>query len=269
MSFALAPLAVLDQTRQNFRKLGLDLPAAVTDELAKIDQTLTRAEDLGSDTSGLAAAVFDALFAGKKPTDTKVMQEALLVQLKAINIRGRLDEEANRRRKDVLDRHAPALIDQMAPVIEDADAAFVAARDLIPNLSFEPSVASGLPANHMEAWGRARDAIERVDAVVAVYRLLAPVDRRFLALTVADLTLDDARRIGHKAVAVSLATGGHRLSLATLAEYRERLSDALATEDQNAEQARRAAEHYARTGRAIDAPVPVLTNALSRVPGGA
>ena len=263
MSVTQTPQGILSLTRQNFRKLGLTVHAVVTDELDKVDQTLERAGDLGS-TSSLAAAVFDALYEGKPPTGTKVMQEALLVQLKEMNIKGRLAEEANRRRLDVLHKHAPLLVAELAPVIEEADAAFTNARETIPSLNLDPAIAAGLPADQMEAWGRARDALTRVELVVATWSYLVPCERRHHPLIVADLDLDELPRIGLRTLGTDLALSGHRLSLANVDEYRARVERVESAQAERDAMSAEEAEHYARTGRPKGAPVAVLKNAWAR-----
>lgn len=263
-----SPQAVLSFTQQNFRKLGLAIPGALINELDKIAETEARGSELGADQSGLTAAVFDALYAGKEPTGTKVMQEALLVQLKASNIQGRLREEADRRRAESLRKHTPALIAAMAPVIEEADAALVEARATIPDLDLDPAVAAGLPADHMKAWGRARDAVAQVEMVIKTWALLHPVSRDRTALIVADLTLEQVSKIRHRSEVTDLIATGQRLSLATIKECRDRLDRvAQAQADSDAERVERA-EHFARTGRELGAPVPVLANAWTRLPRG-
>lgn len=270
MSSTLSPQAALSMVRQNFRKLGLDLPATLTDDLTKIDQTLERAASLGEDTTTLPAAVFDALAAGKEPTGAKVMQEALLIQLKAMNIKARLGEEADRRRAQALTSATGALVAAMAPVIEEADDAFAEARDTIPHLDLDPAVAAGLPAAHMEAWGRARDALARADLVMATWGYIVPADRwsndrrRYLPLILADLTLEELRAIRLKSVTTDLALAGHRLSLATAEVYRDRLARVTAEDAEQRERAAQDAEHYARTGY-TKATHPVAL----RIPGGA
>lgn len=262
MTASLSPSATLSQTAQNFRKLGLDLPADLTDELARIECVGERALDLGHDTSGLAAAVFDALYRDEAPTGDAVMREALLVQLRSINIAGRLTEEAERRRSAAIESAADSLIAAMAPLVEEADAAFADARERIPHLDLSPDHAAGLPAEHLTPWGRARDSVGRLELVLATWQHVGRPNRwsndagRFLPLILADLSLEDLRALGTRGqrnaarqwVVTQLALSPHRLSLASVDEYRDRIERV--SEAEVAEAARAAArrEQYARTG---------------------
>lgn len=247
-------MTAIGQTRQHYRQLDRELPAGMVDALARIDEQANRTLPR-HDPAGLVNAIDAALTAGKDPaTDTAVLAELARKQLAELNPAELFDNLAWQRRGDVLREYAPAIIADLAQVVEQADAVLDKARAAIPNLDTDDttSVTTMRPAQ-MALWGEARVAVDHLDRVAQMWHLivlacrLAPLDASRQPLILADLTPEQLAALDERR-ALAPVRAGHRLALADVDTYRQRCqrADEYVTE----QAAKRARE--ARTGKRED-----------------
>lgn len=240
--------SAIQQTPQQYRHLGLKLPDGMADDLAQLDAPQDQ-PPAGADPAALRDAVAAARDAGKDPaTDPAVLTELARHQLASLNL-GQLPVGQagwRQRRADVLRKHTPAILADLARVVEQADAALTKARKA--GVNPVDTLPPGMPGQ-VPLWKQARDALTRLNRVEQLWGLLIssfhlakrPQDRR--ALVLADLTPEQFLDLNGRDV-MAAAHAGHRLTLATPETYIQRCRR---IDDHLAEQAAR--QERERTGR--------------------
>ncbi|MFI7607657.1 hypothetical protein ACIBTV_21295 [Micromonospora sp. NPDC049366] len=227
MSAILNTRAALSLTRQHFRNLGLTLPATLTDALAELEAAASRATKLPRP-GALRKAVLDALLADRDlATDQTVLTELARQQLTDSGVATILGDEIEQRRRNALDEAAPAILDALTPVIVEADKVIAAAREMIGdglNLDDANAMAELRPAQ-MTPWATAREAAARVEMVAQCWVLTAQsaglvnIDHNKKALILANLTAEQLDDLGYRPKPSQVIAAGHRLSLASPAEF--------------------------------------------------
>jgi hypothetical protein len=249
----------LSLVQQTYRHLNLQVPQALLDDLTAVDNATGQGP--GRDGfDNLLGAILAAVAAGKDPAADKAVQTELFRrQLADGQILDALGRIASDKRAAVLRRHAPALVEVMRPTVEAADSQLAELREVIPpDALFRVDAVASLQPEHMAAWGRGRENLDRLRYVEAAWRVLAGAlgmydhpTRRPLAL--ADLTAEQLAELGPKATAADVVRAGHPLSLATFDEYDERVARVT---EQEADQQRRAAQPPKRQGFTNPLPLP-------------
>ncbi|WP_299442630.1 hypothetical protein [uncultured Phycicoccus sp.] len=223
--------ATINLTEQAFRNLGLSLPKKMTDEIARVTAALA---DRGAFTPNLEAlgnATAEAMIDGRDPlTDPAVDLELKRQQLATLRISEHLDAVIERRRAALVNAHLPAIIDALAGVVKEADAALHEAREAIPGLDLtDPAFGSLVPPSKLPLWGNARRAADRASTAAQTWTLLASAlnfGREYPShrpLILADLTATERDALGREAKADAALHAGHRISLATPEVFTERV----------------------------------------------
>lgn len=232
MSSHITAASALGLAKQHYRQLGIDLPPALLSELDQIDATTTAARDrLTFDAGELAAAVEAALDAGKDPAADKAVAIMLArQQLATPAVLGAVRQAGDHRKAQALRRHAPAVIEQLAEVVDRADAVLVRAREEIPALDLgDPQSIHLVKPELMSLWGAAREAQSHVETAETLWFLVvsatrsASLSQQTKALIVADLSAADLDALRPAPTAVPAVIAGHRLSLATPEVYTARV----------------------------------------------
>lgn len=255
----------LQQTRQHFRHLNLELPAALRKELDDIDAVLTKSAPVIAGKDTLVTATWDAIAAGKDILADKTITTELMAGLLAQqNLGSRLRQHADALRAQALTRHADKILDSMAQVVDAADDAFTAAHTAISNLDItEETSVTNINPLHASTWALAREAARRLDSVGQVWICitqacgLAPIPRDMRERTLIFLNLDlddfDALSINHhtpSAWTAAIAHSGRHLDYATPIDFIERRQAI------NEERAERAAELAKERQEAGFGPIP-------------
>jgi hypothetical protein len=218
----------LSQARQHFRHLKLDLPAKLVRELDEVDKTTSAG--VTYDPAAVRRAVLAALAAGADPAQDEAVRTALTGEhLHALRVDTMIAGERAARRAATIRKHTDALIEAMRPVVEAADAALVAVRRELPNVTLTDRTAvSVVPPSLMATWAEAHTAISTLSRVSAVWELAGAsagrtLDHRRKALGLADLDPAELAALPTNVpIGQALALAGHRLSLATLDEHAAR-----------------------------------------------
>jgi hypothetical protein len=230
--------AALSILRQNFRRLEVDLPPALVSDLEAVG-TLGAYNPTAS-SADLADAVADALLAGKDPaTDAKIKQLALEVQLARHDVAQQVRDQADARTAAAVIEHAPTVVATLVTLVAEADQVLADTRERIPNIEFTDDFLAGLPPMKMTAWGRAREAMERVLLAEQVWIVLANATglayytQLQRVLIVADLSATDLDAFGRSRTSASDAIkAGHRLELATFEGLQQRVDRVLLEREQ-------------------------------------
>jgi hypothetical protein len=227
--------ALFSLVKQHHGTLGLELPAPLVDALATIDAQLTgHGETLTVDRGQLTTAVVRCLTNGDDPADDPDVQRMLVrAQLDTLDFGAHLAQLANQRRIDALVEHTPTIVDQLAQVVDQANTDLTDARTHLPTRVdlTDVTVASTLRnPDHLHAWGRARQALDRLRTVIQVWTSLATLTGhgytakdRLAPLILADLTPDQLNRLGSRDP-LAAALAGLPLSLATFDSYQQRIA---------------------------------------------
>lgn len=216
----------IQQTIQQYRHLGLQLPEGMADELTQADAQQDQ-PPAGADPAALRDAVAAATDAGKDPaTDPAVLTELARQQLASLNLGQPVDGRAKWRqsRAEVLHKHMPAILADLARVVEQADTDLAKARKagVSPADTSPPTMAGQVPL-----WEQAQEALTRLNRVEQLWGLLVsafrlakrPQERR--ALVLADLNPEQFSDLNGRD-ALAAARAGHRLALATPDGYTQR-----------------------------------------------
>jgi hypothetical protein len=221
--------ATVTIVRQGLARLGVDLPAEVT---AVLDRPASLLDP--PDRQALAAAVTTAAAAGRDPADDPEVRRLLvLVQLDGLGVGRDVHAAAEQTKADAIIDHGTAIISALAAVVDQAGEVLEDARRRLPRSIDLADRAAGTvlrAADAMQAWGAAREQLDRLTGVVGVWQQLAtataglavPSSHPSAALVLARLTADqlDALPRGHLAGVLA----GHRASLATVEDFRERVA---------------------------------------------
>jgi hypothetical protein len=231
-----AAAATFQLVRQFYGQLDLGLPRKLTDDLAAIDRQLSgHGHTVSVDPRTLTSAVVTVLAAGKDPADDPDVQQLLIrAQLGQLNVGQHLDALAADRRLAALVEHPPALLDQLATVVDQAAQTLTDARALLPPRTdlTNPQGAAVLRApDALHAWGRARQALDQLRTAVQVWTSLAntaghghTTKSLTAPLILADLDADQLDRLGSRD-ALAPAYAGLPLDLATFDSYVERIAN--------------------------------------------
>ena len=184
----------------------------------------------------VATAYAAAILAGRNPATDKATQAALAAwSLGQTVTGGRLLAIAARMRADALAEHAPGIIADLRAVVADADRTLVECRVTMPRLDVrEPEQISSSTPAEAAAWATARAAAARVEQAAGAWSALAQaagrsaIDARRRALLIADLDWQELDALGHQPATLAPLHAGHRLALATFAEYDERVARVVA-----------------------------------------
>jgi hypothetical protein len=226
---------------QHLRALDLAPPPTLVDRLAELDRWADVDAALVHDPRALATAVADAIAAGKDPaTDKQVTALLARSALASAQVGPVVAEVAGERRLAALDTAADEVVGLLAEEVARLDGVLRAAREVVGArlsraLADPATAASTLPAPHLSAWGQARDALGRLSVVTKAWRQLGQcTGRANVPARTADLVLivaaPDAATLSrvvadHGTTEQAAALGGLDLSLATFAEYHERLAN--------------------------------------------
>ena len=261
----------LQQTRQVFRQLGLPMPKKFEQALAKAT-AYTDGPSLAYDAQACTQAIVAALEAGADPaTDPDVRTHLARQQLHSMRVGELLHQHADDRKAALLVEHIGDFIAVMSEVVEQADEAIQQARQAIPNLNLhDPGFVSALPPEHMTLWGRAREAVGRLERISKVWHLLMPAgpvqpSGVHRPLMFAALSAEQLRALGPQPKPTAAAHAGHRLSLATPQQYAERVAAVQEQQREEAEQRARQEERRLRSGRRepVTSPTPSVPSAES------
>jgi uncharacterized small protein (DUF1192 family) len=228
--------ATFSIAKQNLAALDLELPDALTAELAEIDQQLTGREQLlDVDRSTLAATVADCLAAGNDPaTDPDVTALLTRVHLSDLGIGRQLADLAHQRRAEALTRHADDLVTALQEVVRHAGKALADARTLLPPRIplTDPYLSATLRGpEQLAAYGQATVALDRLTTAVKTWVILGRATGQagvatkhpHAPLILAALTADELAAVPRQALAPAHA--GHDLELASFAEFHQRIAN--------------------------------------------
>jgi hypothetical protein len=234
---------------QHLPSLGVTIPKPYRDDLAAVDRMLARLDRIAPDRRATALAVAAALEDDRDPaTDPAVLAALAREQLQALNAAAAVAQVGDERRAAAIAKHGPAIIASMVPVVDAADHALRQAHDRLPNLDLgDVHYVTRLPPQSMALWGAARDALARVDRVAVVWQAvvraagLTPLEPRspYLPLILAPLDADALAALPDR-TPTAPAHAGHRLALATVDSYRQRVATVQA---QQTRAARPGAQH--------------------------
>jgi hypothetical protein len=237
------------------RKLGAEIPAALAEKLADVDRLRTERRSL-RDVPDVAAAVADAILAGRDPLASKdVQRAALATTLNGLNISSRLDEHAHNMAAAALLEHADEVIDTWRPTVERADKALKRFREFVP--AGDPradGLPTGLPAKALTPWGEAREAADLLEKIGQGWIALASVGAARIGtaggrpIIVADLSAEQVRQLGTSPKCIDVTRLDVALDLASTATYAER-SERLAREEREQQAYTAAAPDRAREQR--------------------
>ncbi|NES28950.1 hypothetical protein GCE86_19665 [Micromonospora terminaliae] len=216
--------ATVQQIRQNYPRFGLQLPEGMADDLAQLDARKDEPQ-FAADPAALRAAVAAARDAGQDPaTDETVRTELARQQLASLNLGQLPDGRAGQRLADVLHKHTPAILADLAQVVEQGDAVLARARKAGVNPAEAYVNGAG---QRVELWEKGQEALTRITHAAKIWGLLvaafrlAERDPRRRALALADLTPEQLFALDGRDV-IAAARAGHPLSLATPEEYTQR-----------------------------------------------
>jgi hypothetical protein len=249
---ATAAHAAIQQTRQHYRHLRLDLPAKLVDTLAAIEARRERPY-LRADPRAILDAVSAALAAGKDPATDKAVQTALARQQLATTsgLGALLDEQDAADQAAALREAAPTILEDLSRVVDQAGAVLEQARAMVPNLDLAtPAALHSSQGSLIAMWGQAKDAADRLQRAVQVWQQvvsacrLASLSGSRNPLILADLTPDELARLNGRD-AMAPVHAGHPLKLATPETYKQRCQRI----DDHAAAVQAARAKEARTGR--------------------
>lgn len=267
---------VLQQIRQHFKHLDLSLPKKLAAELAEVEDMALRFTPANA--GGVAEALHAAQVAGRDPATDEAVRTALTRMLLVHHsgaINAAQESVQEKARRSALVKHAPDLIETMRPVVEAAERDIAKAREVLAtdNLRLDDQKMIGsLDSSRLAPWANAREALLRVERVQEVWTYiasatrLAAVEPETKALIVVDI--DDLQSVSRldnggfgdlyrKSDARAAVEAGLPMSLATFAEYGERVAAVNAREQANTE--RWAEEQQKRRFPSLD---------MVRVPSG-
>lgn len=215
--------ATLQQIRQHYPHLGLQLPEGMADALAQIDAEGDEPR-FTVDPGELRAAVATAHDAGEDPaTNEAVRTQLARYQLAALNL-GPTPASRAERRADVLREHSDTILAGLTQVVEQGDAILARVRKAGVNPT-EPFMA-GNPTR-VALWEEAQEALNRIThaaklwgLLVAAFRLVERSQPR-RALVIADLTPEQLFAIDGRDL-IAAARAGYPLKLATPDEFTQR-----------------------------------------------
>lgn len=221
--------AAISQTRQHYRVLGLELPEALTQALARAEEMKKRTIP-PYDAAALCEAVDAALDAGKDPAaDETVRTQLARKGIKESHVWQMLERLALERRGAALRDSAEQIIADLSGVVDRAHAVLVRARQEIPGLDVtDPTTISSLRPGQMALWGEARDAVDHLNRVTQVWHLvvsacrLATLSGPHNPLILADLDADELAALPRATDAMAPVHAGHPLVLADVETYRAR-----------------------------------------------
>jgi hypothetical protein len=216
--------------RQALAKIDVPLPDPVADALDRPVPHLA-----APDRQALTTATYTAAADGRDPGDDPEVRRLLtLQQLDAIGVGRDLHTAATAAQADAIIDHAPAILDALAGVVDQADQVLADARPRLPRGVDLADRAGGVTLrgpDALAAWGAARAQVDRLDHVVTVWGQLAaatdgvqvPPSNPSSPLVLAALDLDafDALTVrGHLAAVLA----GHPANLASPDEFRRRVA---------------------------------------------
>lgn len=211
------------------RKLGVEVPAGLAEKLADVDRLRSERRTL-RDVPDVAAAIADAILAGKDPLASKdVQRAALATTLSNLNIESRLDAHAHEMSARALLEHADDVIDSWRPVVERADKALKRFRELVPNGDPRADgLPTGLPTQALTPLGEAREAADLLEKVGQGWVALASIGAANVdgpggrPIIVADLSAEQVSRLGSKAKCIDVTRLDVTLDLASTTAYTQR-----------------------------------------------
>jgi hypothetical protein len=224
------PAALVSLVTQGCRRLGIDLPDPVAAAVARPVPLLEP-----PDRAALAAAVTAAALDGRDPaTDPDVVRLLTLVQLDGLGIGRDLHTAAEQVKAAAIIDHADEILAALAAVVDQADQTLTDARPRLPRGVDLADRAGGVTlrgADAMQAWGAAREHLDRLTGAVTVWRqvvtatagLQVPDRHPHAPLILAPLTVDQFDALPVRG-ALAPALAGHRLALATPQDYAERVA---------------------------------------------
>jgi hypothetical protein len=237
------------------RKLGAEIPAPLAKKLADVDRLRAERRTL-RDVPDVAAAVADAILAGKDPLASKDVQRAALAgTLDGLNISGRLDTYAHDRSAAALLEHADEVIDTWRPTVERADKALKRFREFVP--AGDPRAdghPTGLPAKALTPWGEAREAADLLEKIGQGWMALASIGAANVGgsggrpIIVADLSAEQLASLGSNPKCIDVTRLDVTLNLASTTTYAER-AERIAREEQERNAYAAAAPDRAREKR--------------------
>ncbi|MET7753071.1 hypothetical protein AB0C42_33955 [Micromonospora taraxaci] len=215
--------ATIQQIRQHYPHLGLQVPDGMADAIAQIDAESDQPQ-YTVDPGELRAAVATAHEAGEDPATDEAVRTALArYQLASLNL-GPTPASRAERRAAVLHTHMDAILTDLTWVVDQGDAVLTRVREAGVNPN-EPFMAGN--ATRVALWEEAQEALNRIThagklwgLLVAAFRLVErPQARR--ALILADLTPEQLFAIDGRDL-LAAARAGHPLKLATPEGFKQR-----------------------------------------------
>lgn len=225
----------LNQIRSVSKRVGIDVPAELTDDLERIKATaaeVERAATVRRDEAAaeLAAAMRAALTAGRDPFRDKAVTAArVAVAAAGVPVVGIVREWADEARAAALRDHLPALLSQWSAVIDEAQRHIAAVREAAPTADLtDRDAGSMVPVSHATSWGMAVEGCRKADLLARLWQDVARASGAIgyrdtvPALILADLDAFHVSELGRDVKAAHIAQKGHRLELATVEQYKAR-----------------------------------------------
>lgn len=246
---------VFQQVRQHFKHLGLDMPKKIAAELADIDGGTIKFTPANA--GGVAQAALAAQAEGRDPATDEAVRTALTRMLLIQHSGAITAAQASvqeKARTAALIKYAPALIEVMRPVVAAAERDIAKAREVLATDTLQlddQKMIGALDSSQLAPWAVAREALLRVERVQEVWEYLASgtklasVEPETKALIMTDT--DDLKPVSRLdnnqfgnlyrlSDARAVINAGLPMSLATFAQYGERVAAVTARAQANAEQ---------------------------------
>lgn len=220
--------ATLKLVTDYVRGLGLDLPAEFVADVEHCENLST--DLIAVDRDQLTEQVATCLADGNDPADNDdIRRQVLHAQLEDLGLSRRLRVVAERRLSGAIGRHADALVavlaaevDRLNPLLRDARSRLPARFTLT-----DRQAAASLRGDQVSAFAQADEILEKLARIVKVWGLITTgsgaTKGAHAPLLLADLDADQLDQLDARNVLAAAHTG-HDLSLATHAEYYERVA---------------------------------------------
>jgi hypothetical protein len=213
------------------RRLGVDLPKPVAEALEAATKLRDSAwEQRLGDTTDVATAVAEAIWADRDPLASKAVHRALLAtQLSHADVEAALRNHADQHTADAIIEHADAIIDTWRPAVERAEQAFARFREMAPGVDpLDQHLPAGLPVRALTPWGEAKEGAALIEQVAKGWHAFATVGAARLLhntrpLIVADLTLEQLEGLGTRAKVEHVAALDVTIELASIETFTNRV----------------------------------------------